>query len=164
MSKFSISDRRRKELAERMQHLGVRHDEIGCLNPNSNCHSIIMAPVRKIVEGGPQRRNQALINFVGDQFDGVWFGIMGDKRLQGCTAENAGAGGGIKESKPRSTGCDFRGHKISHKNRREIKTMRFAVLVGLAFDVPLTDTIKRTTLGRSPCRGIGIAGVSTGAH
>ena len=128
-------------MAERTQHLGVRHDEIGCLDLNRDRYSIATTPVHKIVEDSAQRRNQVLINFMGDQFYGIRFGIAGGKRLQSCTAENASAGGGIKDTKPRSAGCDSRGHKISHRNRREIKTMGFTVLVGLAFDVPGADAV-----------------------
>ena len=125
----------------RKRNPSVSQDEVRGLQVHGERDIVIAAPFGEVAENRPQRRGQAPVDFVGDQFDGGRLRIAGSQRFHGRATEDAGTGGRIKDSQFPSARLDPIGHKIGNGNRCKKEAVLLAVPIGLACRVPFADAV-----------------------
>ena len=94
-----------------------------------------------MVEDGPQRRQQILVDLVGDQLDDTGLRPPGDECLHRGTAENADARGGIEDLGLLRLAPNSPGHEISDWRRREKETVVLPLPIGFLSDAPFADAV-----------------------
>ena len=134
--------RARRKKSARPHRIGVRQDEVRRFNTHTDgCSVPFPAPSGEMVEHGPERRDQVTVDLVGNQLDCVGFRPPRYERFHGRAAENARAGGGIKN--PNLSPCR-RGpgtHEVGGLYRREKKSVYLALPVGRLASVPFANAI-----------------------
>ena len=125
----------------RMQHPGIRQDEVSGLDTNDERYAASPAPVGEAVENRPQRRDQLLVDFMGDQFDDARLRPSRNQRLHGRATENAGPGRRVEDPELPSLRPDPSRHEVGGADRRQEEAVLLAMPVGLACGIPFADAV-----------------------